>query len=101
MSRVLEINDLEGIQVQIAKGGLVLIEFGASWCAPCRAFLPHFTSFAAERPEVTCVKVDVDVDPLVVSTYGIQTVPQVKLYSGGRFVRDVEARTIMQLRKEF
>jgi thiol-disulfide isomerase/thioredoxin len=78
----------------------VIVEFGASWCGPCRAFLPHFTKFAEQHPEFVCVKVDVDVDPEVVSTYKIQSVPQVKYFVDGEFAKDIKGRTVMQLNQE-
>lgn len=100
MSDLVIEDTLDGIQNIIEENPFVLVEFGASWCGPCRAFLPHFTKFAEQHPEIVCVKVDVDVDPEVVSTYGIQSVPQVKYFVDGEFAKDIKGRTVLQLNKE-
>lgn len=100
MSDLVLEDTLDGIQNIIESNPYVLVEFGASWCGPCRTFLPHFEKFATQHPEVVCVKVDVDVDPDVVSTYGIQSVPQVRYFVDGEFAKDIKGRTIIQLNKE-
>ena len=80
----------------------VLLEMGAEWCMPCKRFLPHYERFAAKHPEIICVKVDVDVDPAVVSEYKIQSVPQVMLFMNGQYVRTLPdtARTVLKLEEE-
>lgn len=100
MSELLKINTLDELMKAIDENDRVLVEFGADWCGPCRSFLPHFTDFAEKHAEITCVKVDVDVDPEVVSTFKIMTVPQVKLFENGEFKADVKGRTILQLERE-
>jgi thioredoxin 1 len=93
---------LNDIRDAIESNPRVLVEFGAVWCQPCRAFLPHFTKFAEKHPEYLCVKVDVDVDPAVVSEYHIQKVPQVWLYENGVKVKELPetVRTVVALEKE-
>lgn len=91
--------ELSGV---LAEHPAVLVEFGAVWCGPCRAFLPHFKRFAAKYPEIVCVKVDVDVDPAVVSEYKLQSVPQVMLFLNGKYDRTLPdtARTVPKLEQE-
>jgi thioredoxin 1 len=99
LSELLTLDMLNDIRGLIEHNPKVLIEFGAVWCGPCRQFLPHFKRFAAKHEDFICVKVDVDVDPAVVSEYGIQTVPQVMLFENGRYVRTLpnDVRTIPKL----
>lgn len=97
---VLSIDDLGLIQGVIENSPFVLVEFGAEWCQPCKSFLPHFTKFAEQHPEIVCVRVDIEGDPEVVSTYQIQSVPQVKYFVDGEFAKDVAARTIVKLNQE-
>jgi thioredoxin-like negative regulator of GroEL len=95
-------NTLLEVRGAVDSGPSVLVEFGAPWCVPCTRFLPHFERFAAKHPEIICVKVDVDVDPAVVSEYGIQSVPQVWLYENGVKVKEIpdHARTVIKLENE-
>jgi len=99
MSELLHKNSLEEIQHSIDNNPRVLIEFGAEWCQPCRKFLPHLSKFA-EDTNLAVIKVDVDVDPRVGSKYKIQSVPQVMLFEDGEYIRHVEARTVVALKKD-
>lgn len=91
---------LDEIQAVIDNNPYVVVEFGASWCGPCKKFLPHFEEFSEQHPEIACVKVDVDGDPEVVSTYKIQSVPQVMYFVDGEYAKHLEARTIVKLNQE-
>lgn len=60
-------------------GAPVVVDFhGESWCGPCRRFSPTFTKVAEERPDITFVKVDVDVaDAEFKNDFEFQSVPAV------------------------
>jgi thioredoxin-like negative regulator of GroEL len=66
-------------------GSPVVVDFhGEAWCAPCRAFSPTFTKTAEARPDVTFVKVDVDVaDPEFLNDFSFQSVPSVFVVKDG------------------
>lgn len=100
MSELIHEDTFAGLQEILNNNERVLVEFGASWCGPCRTFLPHFESFAEQHDDFTCVKVDIEVDPEVVSTYKIQSVPQVMLFENGEYVKHVESRTVIKLNQE-
>lgn len=54
----------------------VVVEFFATWCAPCRLFEPHLEAFADQnRDEFRVYKVDVDKEPALARRYGITKVP--------------------------
>lgn len=100
MTELVEPKTLEELQDRIINNETVIVEFGASWCGPCKKFLPHFTEFAARNPDVVCVKVDVDDDPAFLSEYKIQSVPQVMLFVGSEYVKHLQARTVIKLTEE-
>lgn len=95
-------NTVPEISGVLAEHPAVLVEFGAVWCMPCKAFEPHFRRFAVKHPQIICVKVDVDVDPAVVSEYKLQSVPQVMWFVNGEYVRTLPptARTVQKLEAE-
>ncbi|KAB8043392.1 thioredoxin [Janthinobacterium aquaticum] len=62
----------------------VLIDFHAVWCGPCKASAPALEDAAREfEGEVAFVKVDIDQEPQLAETYGVQSVPTFILIQQG------------------
>jgi thioredoxin 1 len=74
-------------QVEEAKG-LVLVDFWAAWCPPCRALSPLLEQIDAELGDkVKVVKVDVDANQQLAVDHGVQGIPTVKLFKDGEEVQ--------------
>jgi len=67
----------------------VVVDFWADWCAPCRQLGPVLEREASKRSgRLELVKLDVDANPTVSRSYGIQGIPAVKAFHKGRIVAE-------------
>ncbi len=97
----LEVNSLSDLQDTIDKQARVLVVFTQPvTCVPCRQLKPHLEKFAEKHADPLIVTVDLDMVPEAIVEYDLSTVPTRHLYENGRFVRNVEAKTIVQLENE-
>ncbi len=66
----------------------VLVEFGASWCPPCRMLAPILEEIADERADsLLVVSIDVDANPLTQARFGIMSLPTMLLFKAGQPLR--------------
>lgn len=68
----------------IADHRIVLVDFWAEWCAPCKAMAPDLELVARESPDdVLIAKVDVDAHPELAERFGVQSMPTIITFREG------------------
>jgi len=73
--------------VLVATEGLVMVDFWAEWCGPCRAIAPVLEDLAAtSEGRVTLMKVNVDENHGVAARYDIQSIPTILFFKAGAVV---------------
>lgn len=81
MSVFVSVN-LENFQSEVLKSSKpCLVEFGASWCAPCKRLEPEIEKLAASvKDKIKMAKIDVDESPDLATQFGVMGVPTVILF---------------------
>ena len=84
MPKPVQVND-NSFEREVLKAQTpVLVDFWATWCAPCRMIAPVLEEIANENEEqLVIAKVDVDTNPNTASTYGVQSIPTLILFKNG------------------
>lgn len=71
----------------IKRNHLIVVDFWAPWCGPCRAVTPVIEQLSNELTgKVLFGKLNVDENPVVSSTFGIQSIPTIAIFKNGKMV---------------
>jgi thioredoxin 1 len=67
----------------VGGSGIVLVDFWAEWCGPCRAFAPTFEAASEKNEDITFGKVDTEAQQELAATFGIRSIPTLMIVREG------------------
>lgn len=76
------VDDLNFSKEVLGFDGIVLVDFYADWCGPCKSFSPIFEEFSNENKDIKCVKVNVD-KSTIAKNYKVMNIPTTILFKNG------------------
>ena len=64
----------------VEAGGIVILDFWAPWCGPCRGFAPTFEKAAGDNPDVVFGKINTDEEQQLAASFEIQSIPTLMIF---------------------
>ncbi len=76
----------EEFNTTINDNEIVLVDFWASWCGPCRAFAPTYSASSEKHPDVVYAKVDTEAEQQLAAAADIRSIPTLMAFKKGKLV---------------
>ena len=95
MAAIVKLNN-QNFEAEVAKSNkIVLVDFWASWCVPCKQTEPIINSLAEEfKDKIKVAKVNVDTDADIANRFAVRGVPTFLLFKNGEVVDQITSGTL-------
>ena len=70
-------------ETTVLADGIVLVDFWADWCGPCKSFAPVYEAVSERYPEITFAKVDTEAEQRLSGELGIRSIPTIMAFRDG------------------
>lgn len=100
MSKIVHITSPQHFQQVLQSSRIVVVDFWADWCAPCKAIAPFYEKLAEQlsRPNIiTFTKVDTDAQKDITQTYNVTAMPTFKIFKQGRETKSIRGANAKEL----
>lgn len=73
----------QNFQEIIGRGGIILLDFWAAWCGPCRSFSPIFEEVSETHPKIVFGKVDTESEQQLAAAFEVRSIPTLMVFREG------------------
>lgn len=73
----------ENFEATVSKQGIVMLDWWAAWCGPCRAFAPVYEKASEKHTDITFGKIDTDAQPELSGMFQIRSIPTLMIFRDG------------------
>ncbi|SDJ23511.1 thioredoxin 1 [Nonomuraea maritima] len=81
----------------LGKDGIVVVDFWAKWCGPCRQMAPELEKLqAAYATRIDVLKLDIEENPRMAERYGVTSIPMLNVYRDGEVVKTIIGAASME-----
>ena len=73
----------DAFEETVLTDGIVLVDFWAEWCGPCKSFAPVFESASEQHPDISFTKIDTEAEQQIAGALEIRSIPTLMIFRDG------------------